>query len=153
MVDSRTPRELQTREKTARKKRWVRPNVLPTPDPRPGWTHRWVRIALHGQQDPTNISSKLREGWEPCKINEYPEIQVVYEESRQFKDNVVMGGMMLCRAPEEFVDDRKQYYQDQAAAQMQSVNENLMRENNPRMPMFNESKSRVKFGSGALNEN
>lgn len=152
MVDSRTPRALETREKTARRKRWARPSVLPAPDHRDGWKHRWVRIALQGQQDPTNISSKLREGWEPCKVADYPEIQIVYEESKQFKDNVVMGGMMLCRAPEELITERNEYYQDQTAAQMRSVNENLMRENNPKMPMFNESRSRVKFGSGALNE-
>lgn len=150
---NRMPRNLETREKTSRRKRWSRPNVLPSPDPRDGWEHRWIRVAINGQADPTNISSKLREGWEPCRIDDYPEIQIVYEESKNFKGNVVMGGQMLCRAPVEMVEERNGFYKTQTAAQMRSVNENLMNENDPRMPVFNESKSSVKFGEGALKGN
>ena len=149
--EERPNREIETRDSEARTPRWQQPSVLPSPDPRPGWIHRWVRVALQGQPDPTNISSKLREGWEPCKVSEYPEIKIVYVENQDFKDNVLMGGCLLCRAPEELVKQRNEFYQTQTAAQMKSVNENLMRESDPRMPVFNNSKSSVTFGKGSHN--
>ncbi len=149
MADNRLPREHETRDKKARRKRWSRPNVLPSPDPRKGWEHRWVRVANYGSPDPTNISSKLREGWEPCRRDDYPEIMVIYDESDKFKDAVLMGGMLLCRAPKELVEERKDYYRAQTAAQMRTVNESLMTESDARMPVFNESKSEVSFGKGS----
>ena len=149
MTDERPNRTLESREKTTRVKRWQRPSVLPSPDDRPGWKHRWVRAANYGKNDPTNISAKLREGWEFCKVSEYPEVQVIYVENEAFKDNVMMGGMILCRAPEELVQERKDFYRAQTNAQMTSVNRDLMREADPRMPVFNDSKSEVKFGKGS----
>ena len=66
----------------------------------------------------------------------------------RFKDNVVVGGLMLCKAPEELVKERNDYYKQQTAAQMRSVDNNLMRESDPRMPIFNDRKSTVTFGKG-----
>ena len=149
MTDERSSRESVSREKTTRTKRWKRPSVLPSPDERPGWAHRWVRAANRDKQDPTNISSKLREGWEFCKAKDYPEIQIVYIENEVFKDNVMMGGLVLCRAPIELVQERKDFYKDQTAAQMTSVNRDLMRDADPRMPVFNDSKTEIQFGKGA----
>ena len=69
-------------------------------------------------------------------------------EQERFKDNIVIGGLMLCKAPREMVEERNEYYSGQAKAQMSSVDNNLMRENDPRMPLFNERKTRVTFGNG-----
>ena len=148
MADNRTNREHTTRDKDTRRRAWQRPEVLPSPDPEPGYRYHWVRVSTQGQLDATNVSSKLREGWEPVKASDHPEITMVAVEQDRFKDNVVIGGLLLCKAPEELVDERADYYNQQARSQMESVDNNLMRENDPRMPLFNERKTRVSFGNG-----
>jgi hypothetical protein len=90
----------------------------------------------------------LREGWEPVKAVDHPEITMVTTENEKFADNVVIGGLMLCKAPKELAEERSEYYQSQTDNQMQSVDNNFMRENDPRMPLFNERKTKVTFGKG-----
>ena len=148
MAEYRLNRDLETREKTKRKSAWTRPEGLPSPTPEPGYTFRWIRTSNQGTIDPTNVSSKLREGWEPVKAVDHPEITMVTIENERFKDNVVIGGLMLCKAPKELVSERTDYYKQQADNQIHSVDNNLMRENDPRMPLFNDRKSKVTFGKG-----
>jgi|TARA_R110002012_G_scaffold124656_1_gene275799 hypothetical protein len=148
MVENRLDRELETRERTTRKKAWQRPETLPSPNPEPGYTYRWIRTSTHGQVDATNVSSKLREGWEPVKATDHPEITLVTIENEKFKDNVVIGGLMLCKAPIELVEERTEHFKEQTTNQIKSVDNNLMRENDPRMPLFHERKSKVTFGKG-----
>jgi hypothetical protein len=148
MAENRINRELETRTKTTRKKAWQRPEVLPSPTPEPGYAYRWIRTSTQGQVDATNVSSKIREGWEPVKAADHPEITLVTVENERFADNVVIGGLMLCKAPVELVDERTDYYKQQTDNQMNSVDNNFMRENDPRMPLFNERKSKVTFGKG-----
>jgi len=148
MADNRLDRELETREKTARKTAWKRPEVLPSPAPEEGYVYRWIRISTRGNVDGMNVSSKLREGWTAVKASDHPEITLVTIENDRFKDNVVIGGLMLCKAPVEMVQERNAHYDQQAAGQMASVDNNLMRENDPRMPLFNDRKSKVTFGKG-----
>ena len=85
MAENRLDRELETREITTRKKAWQRPETLPSPNPEPGYTYRWIRTSTHGQVDATNVSSKLREGWEPVKAVDHPEITLVTIENEKFK--------------------------------------------------------------------
>jgi hypothetical protein len=148
MADNRLDRELETREKTARKTAWKRPEVLPSPNQEEGYVYRWIRISTRGNVDGMNVSSKLREGWTAVKASDHPEITLVTIENDRFKDNVVIGGLMLCKAPVEMVNERNDYYQEQASSQMNSVDNNLMRENDPRMPLFNDRKTKVTFGKG-----
>ena len=148
MAENRVNRDFEKRERTPRKKAWARPEVLPSPTPEPGYTYHWVRISTQGQPDPTNVSSKLREGWEPVLATDHPEIFLSGIENERFKDNIVIGGLLLCKAPQEMVDERNEYYQEQAKGQMTSVDNSLMRENDPRMPLFNDRKSTVTFGKG-----
>ena len=131
MADNHIDREHTTREKTTRKRAWQRPEVLPSPTPEPGYEFHWVRVATLGQIDATNVSSKLREGWEPVKAEDHPEITMVTIEQEKFKDNVVIGGLMLCKAPKELVEERNDYFSQQSKAQIASVDNNLMRENDP----------------------
>jgi|TARA_R110001592_G_scaffold22897_1_gene90551 hypothetical protein len=149
MPTNRIDRELETREKTVRKTAWTRPEVLPSPAPQQGYAFRWIRVTTQGNVDATNVSSKIREGWEPVKASDHPEITLVSIENERFKDNVVIGGLLLCKAPDEMVVQRNDYYNQQSQAQMSSVDNNLMRENDPRMPLFNERKSQVTFGKGS----
>lgn len=148
MAENRVDRELEKRERNQRKPAWKRPEVLPTPNPEPGYSFHWVRISTQGQADATNVSSKLREGWEPVRAVDHPEIFLTGIENQRFKDNIVIGGLLLCKAPVELVQERNEYYRNQAKGQMTAVDNNLMRENDPRMPIFNERKTTVTFGKG-----
>jgi hypothetical protein len=144
MAETRTNRELETRDKNVRRRSWQRPELLPTPNPEPGYEFRWIRVSTLGAADPMNVSSKFREGWEPVKASDHPEIQMLVVENDKFKDNVVIGGLMLCKTPTELVEDRNAYYQQQTDAQMSAVDNNFMRESDPRMPLFKERQSTVK---------
>lgn len=148
-TQNRTAREADTRQVMQRPEAWRPPEVLPSPDPRPGWSHRWVRTSTMGTADPSNISSKLREGYEPCKAEEYPELMMHATTEGRFKGNVEVGGLLLCRIPEEFLKQRMEYYSNQNKAQMDSVDNNFLRESDPRMPLFSEKKTKVTFGSGS----
>ena len=146
---NRMTRELDTREKMERPAKWMPPQLLPDPTPEAGYAYRWVRIASLGKDDATNISGKLREGWEPVKASDHPEIRLFGSDSNaKFPDCVEVGGLLLCKTPVEFTEQRNAYYRNQAEAQMQSVDNTYMRENDPRMPMFKERKSTVTFGKG-----
>jgi len=148
-MSNRLNRELETRAHTARPQMWTAPETLPMPNERPGWKHRYIRISMMGQSDPQNISSKFREGYEPCKAEEYPEMMVHATQSGQFKDNIEIGGLLLCRIPTEFLEQRAAYYGKQNQAQMDSVDNAFLRENDPRMPLFRQRESKVTFGSGS----
>ena len=146
---TRAPRELDTREKMERPKHWMPPQLLPDPNPEDGYAFRWIRIASLGRDDATNISGKLREGWEPVRASDHPEIRLFGSDSNaRFPDSVQVGGLLLCKTPVEFTEQRNEHYRRQSEAQMQSVDNTYMRENDPRMPMFKERKSTVTFGKG-----
>ena len=145
---ARPSRDLDTREIMERPKPWMPPQLLPDPNPEPGFAFRWIRISTLNKADATNLSSKLREGWEPVKASDHPEIRVFGTTQGQFPDSVEVGGLLLCKTPVEFTEQRDAYYRKQAEAQMQSVDNTFMRDNDPRMPMFKERSSKVTFGKG-----
>jgi hypothetical protein len=99
--------------------------------------------------DARNYSAKIREGWEPCKLDEQPKFQLLVDPNSRFKDNIEIGGLLLCKTPSEFVVQRNKYYQDQTRAQTEAVDNNLMRQSDPRMPLFKENKSSTSFGKGS----
>ena len=145
---ARQSRDLSTREVAERPKQWMPPKLLPDPIPEEGYAFRWIRIASLGKDDATNYSSKLAEGWEPVKASDHPEIRLFNASAAKFPDSIEVGGLLLCKTPVEFTHQRNAYYSQQAEAQMQSVDNTFMRENDPRMPMFKERKSTVTFGKG-----
>jgi hypothetical protein len=147
-TQNRLARELDTRQVMQRPEAWRPPETLPMPDERPGWTHRYVRTSTMGTADPSNISSKLREGYEPCKAEEYPELMVHASTEGRFKGNIEVGGLLLCRIPSEFMAQRAKYYENLNKSQVDSVDNNFLRENDPRMPLFSEKRTKVTFGSG-----
>ena len=144
----RTPRESASREKTLRPTSWQAPSMLPDPNPEPGYAFRWIRTSLLGVADATNVSAKFREGWEPVKASDHPEVQVMSDLGSRFKDAIEIGGLILCKTPVEFVQQRDAHYAQVTASQMNSVDNNFMRENDPRMPLFKDRDSKVTFGSG-----
>jgi hypothetical protein len=148
MAENRLARELESRSTQERPKQWQRPETLPQPDKQPGYDYRWVRVSSLGQADARNISSKTREGWEPVRIEEQPRLQLLTDPNSRFKDNVEIAGLLLCKIPSEFMDQRRDYYSKMNRDQVDSVDNNFMRENDPRMPLFAERKSSTSFGKG-----
>ena len=148
MATNRLDRNTDNREFSERPKQWAPPELLPEPDKQAGYAYRWIRTSTLNQADPRNLSAKLREGWEPVGIEEQPKFQLLVDPNSRFKDNIEIGGLLLCKTPEEFVDQRNAHYRIQAENQMDAVDNNLMRQSDPRMPLFNEKKSTVTFGKG-----
>jgi len=146
---TRAPREADSRTVSYRPQSWRAPEALPNPDHRPGWKHRWVRLSTLGEADPGNISAKLREGYEPCKAEEYPELMMHATTEGRFQGGIEMGGLLLCRIPEEFMEQRAEHYANQNKAQVNSVDNNFLRDSDPRMPLFSEKQTKVTFGSGS----
>jgi hypothetical protein len=144
----RTPRELDTRTKMERPVKWTPPQLLPDPNPEPGYAFRWIRLSTLNHADALNISSKFREGWEPVKASDHPEIRLMRGTNNQFPDSVEIGGLLLCKTPVEFTEQRDAHYRNLASTQMESVDNSFMRENDPRMPLFKERSSKVTFGKG-----
>ena len=144
----REKREHETREKTEVKRSWELPGLLPELEPRAGYAQKWVRISTLNETDARNLSSAMREGWVPIKASDQPSVAMVVVENERFKDNLVIGGLIACEMPQEIQDQRVEYFNQQAANQMDAVDNNLMRENDARMPIFNDRKSTVTFGKG-----
>jgi hypothetical protein len=149
MATNRLDREVDNREFSERPKQWMPAELLPEPDKQAGYAYRWVRTSTLNSADPRNLSAKLREGWEPVALEEQPKFQLLVDPNSRFKDNIEIGGLLLCKTPEEFVKQRNTYYAKQSDAQTEAVDNNLMRQSDPRMPLFNERKSTTSFGKGS----
>jgi hypothetical protein len=141
-MSNRTPRELETRQETQR--RWRPPSLLPDPVKEDGYSYRWIRVSSKGETDDRNVTSKRSEGYEPVRLEDHPEITIFGKTS----GNVEIGGLMLSKIPTEFVADRNEHYRRITQAQSDAVDNNLMRENDPRMPLFSERKSTTTRGRG-----
>jgi hypothetical protein len=148
MAENRKPRELEERLMVERPKQWMPAELLPEPDKQPGYEYRWIRVSTLNVADPRNVSGKLREGWEPVGIEEQPKFQLMVDPTSRYKDNIEIGGLLLCKTPKEFTQQRDEYFAKQAQAQMDAVDNTLMRQSDPRMPMFKERKSSTSFGRG-----
>ena len=148
-VNQKAPRELQTRELSERPKQWMPPELLPEPDKQAGYEYRWVAVSINGQADPRNLSAKLREGWEPVMMEEQPKFRLLADPMSRFKDNIEIGGLLLCKRPEEFGKQRAEYYAKQTQAQTEAVDNTLMRQSDSRMPIFKERNSTTSFGKGS----
>ena len=149
MAENRKPRELEERTQTIRPTQWQQPELLPEPDKQPGYNYRWIRVSNLNAADPRNLSAKLREGWEPVTLEEQPKFQLLADPNSRYKDNIEIGGLLLCKTPAEFVEQRNAFYAKQTQAQTTAVDNNLMRQSDARMPIFKEGKSSSSFGKGS----
>lgn len=148
MAENRLARELEKRSEVERPKSWQPASSLPEPDKQAGYVYKWIRVSMNGQRDPKNVSSKLKEGWEPVRIEEQPRFKLFLDGNSQFKDGIEIGGLLLCKMPTDFQSQRSAYFAKKNKDQMDSVNNHFLRENDPRMPVFAERKSTSSFGSG-----
>jgi hypothetical protein len=148
MAENRLTRELETRTVQERPKQWMQAELLPEPDKHPDYAYRWIRVSTLNASDPRNLSAKLREGWEPVGLEEQPKFKLLADPQSRFKDNVEIGGLLLCKTPKEFVQQRNDHFAKQTQAQTEAVDNSLMRQSDPRMPIFKERKSSTSFGKG-----
>ena len=149
MAQNRLSREADNREFDERPKQWMPAELLPEPDKQAGYAYRWIRVSNMNAADPRNLSAKLREGWEPVTLEEQPKFRLLADPNSRYKDNIEIGGLLLCKTPEEFVKQRNDYYRRQSDLQTEAVDNTLMRQSDPRMPLFNERKSTTTFGNGS----
>ena len=150
--NTRAPRATQTREKESRRKPWAPPSRLDSPPAPDGYVHRWIRVAMRGEEDKTNVFTKLREGWEPVRADEYPDYQAPVIDDGKYAGVIGNGGLMLCRIPVETADERSAYYGLRTREQMQAVDQDLMKEQHPSMPIHQSRQSRVSFGGRGSSE-
>ena len=148
MAENRVQREVQTRATTERPKQWMPAELLPEPDKQAGYAYRWIRVSTMNTADPRNLSAKLREGWEPVSVEEQPKFKWLIDPNSRFKDSIEIGGLLLCKTPEEFVEQRNSHFSRQTEAQTEAIDNSLMKQSDARMPLFNERKSTTSFGKG-----
>jgi hypothetical protein len=102
-----------------------------------------------GQEDKANMSKRIREGWEPVRAEDHPEFESPMIDEGKHAGVIGVGGLVLAKMPKETVLERRAYYARLANEQMEAVDNNLMRESNPIMPISNPSRtSKVTFGTG-----
>ena len=147
-MDNRNNRETEGRTETVRKTEWAPAALLPEFTQQAGWAYRWIRISLANTADNLNVSSKMREGWEPVKHSDHPEINLQSDPNARYKDSIEIGGLLLCRAPQEMVDQRNAYYRKKSLQQATAVDNSFLKENDARMPLFSDKKSSTSFGRG-----
>ena len=150
----RTPRAKKTREKKAMRKPWAPPSMLDAPEAPPGYQFRWIREATRGIDDKSNMSKRIREGYEPVRAEDYPDFVAPTIDSGSNVGIIGVGGLILAKVPVETASERNAYFKDQADSAMQGVDQNFMRESDARMPIKDsdiQRTSKVAFGSKPTN--
>ena len=145
-TDKKTSRASQTREKETRKKVWTPPSALDAPPAPTGFRHRWIRVESIGFQDTKNVSGRIREGYELVRSDEYPDQDYPMVEDGKYKGVIGVGGLVLARVPEEIAQQRSDYYAQQHKEKVEAMDNDLMKEEHPSMPIDIDRQSRVTFG-------
>ena len=144
--DKRTSRASQTREKTSKPKVWTPPSSLDAPPAPTGFQHRWLRAESLGFNDSKNIQGRLRSGYELVRADQYPDANYPTVQDGKYKGVIGVGGLLLARIPEEIVESRKEYFARQTKDKSDAIDNDLMKEQHPSMPINNERQTRVTFG-------
>ena len=146
MENNKTSRAGQTRSKTERPKVWTPPSSLDAPKAPTGFRHRWIRVETMGFDDTKNLQGKLRSGWELVRADEYPGSEYPVINEGKYKGMIGVGGLVLARIPEEILKSRAEYFDKITQDQIEAVDNDLMKEQRPEMPINIDRQSRVTFG-------
>ena len=150
VVTDRNSRSAETRDSQTRSKPWTPPSMLDAPEAPPGYQFRWIRESTRGNDDKSNMSKRIREGYEPVRAEDYPDFEAPTVDSGSNKGVIGVGGLILAKVPVETAQERTEYFQDQARTAMDGVDQNFMRESDARMPIKDsdiQRTSKVAFGS------
>ena len=142
----KTSRASQSRAKTVKKTTWTPPSSLDAPPAPAGFKHRWLRAEIMGTNDTKNLAGHLRSGFELVRADEYPESDFPIVEDGKYKGVIGVGGLLLGRIPEEVVEARKEYFKKVTQDKTDAINNDLMKEQHPSMPINQERQTRVTFG-------
>tara|TARA_A100001011_G_scaffold284125_1_gene294570 strand:- start:1036 stop:1497 length:462 start_codon:yes stop_codon:yes gene_type:complete len=142
----KTHRASQTRDKVKRPTTWTPPSSLDAPPAPDGFRHRWIRAETMGFDDSQNMSGKIRSGWELVRADQYPGTDYPTVKDGKYAGVIGVGGLVLARIPEEIAKAREDYFNKQTEAKDEAVNNDLMKEQHPSMPIDSERQTRVTFG-------
>ena len=145
-TETRTSRASQTRVKEEKKKVWTPPSSLDAPPAPDGYHHRWIRAESMGFDDTKHMAGKLRSGYELVRADEYPESNYPVISDGKYKGVIGVGGLLLSRIPEEIAKSRQEYFAKQTQDKNNAIENDLMKEQHPSMPINNERQTRVTFG-------
>ena len=147
--NTRASRDSETHAKNARRQPWRPVRKLETPPPPPGYTYRWIRAEVVGQEDKKNVMSRLREGFELVRIEEIGDFELPSLDDGKHAGVVAVGGLLLAKIPNETRDERNAYFNDRAQLQQDAIDNDLMRESDPSSPILKPQRSSsVTFGGG-----
>jgi len=147
----KTSRASETRAKDVRPQVWTPPSSLDAPPAPDGYRQRWIRVESMGFDDTKNASGKLRSGWEFVRADEYPEENYPALKEGKYAGVIGVGGLVLARIPEELAQQREAYYQSRTKDREEAVNNDLLKEQHPGMPINQDRQSRVTFGGSKKN--
>ena len=148
--NTRNSRSAETRETQTRRKPWQPPSMLDAPEAPPGYQHRWIRESVRGQDDKSNMSKRIREGYEPVRAEDYPDFEAPTIDSGSNTGVIGVGGLILAKVPVETAQERDAYFKTQTSDQLNGVDHNYLRESDPKMPIKDsdiQRSSKVQFGS------
>ena len=147
--NNRAPRSADTRATSEARKPWRPPSMLETPPPPEGYTYRWIRAEIVGQEDKKNVMSRLREGFELVRKEEIGDFELPTMDDGKHEGVVAVGGLLLAKIPNETREERNSYYAARAQTQQDAVDNDLLRESDPNSPILKpERSSKVTFGGG-----
>lgn len=146
---NRAPRSLETREKSERRRVWQEPSVLPTPEPQDGYVFKWCRIDNRIQNDKMTITKRMQEGWEPVQIGDHPEIVAELGGLIPSHGTLERGGLILCKMPEEMVQQRRDHYAGEARQREEDAESHYMRDQSQLIKKFADNTRKVMFGQRA----
>jgi hypothetical protein len=144
--NNRASRASQTREKETHKKVWSPPSSLDAPPAPTGFQHRWIRVESMGFNDTKNLQGRLRSGYELVRADEYPDSAFPVVEDGKYSGVIGVGGLVLARVPEEIARQRNDHYVQQGKDNVEAVDNDLMKEQHPSMPINIDRQTRVTFG-------
>ena len=142
----KTSRASQTRAKTVKKTVWTPPSSLDAPPAPDGYHHRWIRAETMGFDDTKNMSGKLRSGYELVRADEYPETDYPTINDGKYKGVIGVGGLLLARISIELVKSREEYFNKLTKAKDEAIDNDLLKEQHPGMPIDHDRQTRVTFG-------
>ena len=142
----KTSRASQTRVKTAKKTVWTPPSSLDAPPAPDGYHHRWIRAETMGFDDTKNMAGKLRSGYELVRADEYPETDYPAINDGKYKGVIGVGGLLLARISIELVKSREEYFNNLTKAKDEAIDNDLLKEQHPGMPIDIDRQTRVTFG-------
>jgi hypothetical protein len=147
----KTSRASETRAKNTRPQVWTPPSSLDAPPAPDGYRQRWIRVESMGFDDTKNASGKLRSGWEFVRADQYPEENYPVLKEGKYAGVIGVGGLVLARIPEELAQQREEYYNRRTKDREDAVNNDLLKEQHPSMPINQDRQSRVTFGGSKKN--